>query len=72
MDHGFGTNLPQDNSDAYLARVEVSGSNIRVWYLNLEDVPDIFEDSSKLGDPIVEYDGADNTEPGPVGIWHES
>ena len=71
VDHGFGENLPQDNSVAYFARVEVSGSNIRVWYLKLEDVPDIFVDSHELGDPVAEYDGADFGI-GTVGIWHES
>ena len=72
VDHGLGADLSQDNSVAYFARVEVSGSNIRVWYMELGDVSDIFADSSELGDPIAEYDGADTTDPGTVGIWHES
>jgi hypothetical protein len=72
VDHGLGADLSQDNSVAYFARVEVSESNIRVWYMELGDVSDIFADSSELGDPIAEYDGADTTDPGTVGIWHES
>ncbi len=72
VDHGLGADLSQDNSVAYFARVEVSGSSIRVWYMELGDVSDIFADSSELGDPIAEYDGADTTDPGTVGIWHES
>ena len=72
VDHGLGADLSQDNSVAYFARVEVSGSNIRVWYMELGDVSDIFADSSELGDPVAEYDGADTTDPGTVGIWHES
>ena len=72
VDHGFGTNLPQDNSVAYFARVEVSGSSIRVWYMKLEDVSYIFAFSDELGAPIAEYDGADDIGPGTVGIWHES
>ena len=72
VDHGLGADLSQDNSVAYFARVEVSGSSIRVWYMELGDVPDLFADSSELGDPVAEYDGADTTDPGTVGIWHES
>ena len=71
-DHGLGADLTQDNSVAYFARVQVSGSLIEVWYLPLDDVPDIFADSSELGDPIAEYDGADDLGPGTVGLWHES
>ncbi len=72
VDHGLGADLSQDNSVAYFARVEVSGNSIRVWYMELGDVPDLFADSSELGDPVAEYDGADDMGPGTVGIWHES
>lgn len=72
VDHGLGADLSQDNSVAYFGRVEVTGSLIQVWYMELADVPDLFVDSGELGDPIAEYDGADDAGPGIVGIWHES
>ena len=72
VDHGLGADLSQDNSVAYLGRVEVSENLIQVWYMPLDDVPDLFADSSELGDPIAEYDGAEDMGPGTVGIWHES
>ncbi len=72
VDHGLGDALSMDNSVAYFARVEVSGSSIRVWYMELSEVSDIFADSSELGDPVAEYDGADDAGPGTVGLWHES
>ena len=72
VDHGLGADLSQDNSVAYLARVEVTGSLIQAWYMELDDAPGLFVDSSELGDPIAEYDGADDLGPGTVGIWHES
>lgn len=72
VDHGLGADLTQDNSVAYFARVQVSGSLIEVWYMPLDDAPDLFADSSELGDPIAEYDGADDLGPGTVGLWHES
>ncbi len=72
VDHGLGDALSMDNSVAYFARVEVSGSSIRVWYMELSEVSDIFADSSELGDPVAEYDGADEAGPGTVGLWHES
>jgi len=72
VDHGLGADLSQDNSVAYFARVEVTGSLIQVWYMPLDDVSDPFAASSELGDPVAEYDGADDLGPGTVGIWHES
>ena len=72
VDHGFGPDLTQDNSVAYLARVEVTGSLIQVWYMELDDAPGLFVASDELGDPVAEYDGADDLGPGTVGIWHES
>ena len=72
VDHGFGPDLTQDNSVAYFARVEVTGSLIQVWYMELDDVPSLFAASDELGNPVAEYDGADDLGPGTVGIWHES
>lgn len=72
VDHGLGGDLSQDNSVAYFARVEVSGSLIQAWYMALDDVPNLFASSDELGDPVAEYDGADDMGPGTVGIWHES
>lgn len=72
VDHGLGEGLSQDNSVAYFARVEVTGSLIQVWYMELGDVPDLFAPSAELGDPVAEYDGADDATSGSVGLWHES
>ena len=72
VDHGLGEGLTQDNTVAYLGRVQVTGSLIEVWYMPLEDAPGLFADSSELGDPVAEYDGADDLGPGIVGVWHES
>ena len=72
VDHGLGEGLSQDNSVAYFTRVEVSGSLIQVWYMELDEVSDLFATSDELGDPVAEYDGADDLGPGTVGIWHES
>ena len=72
VDHGLGEGLSQDNSVAYFGRVEVTGSLIQVWYMELSDVPDLFAPSAELGDPVAEYDGADDATSGSVGLWHES
>ena len=72
MDHGLGEGLTQDNTVAYFGRVQVTGSLIQVWYMPLADVPDLFVDSEELGNPVAEYDGADDAGPGIVGVWHES
>ena len=72
VDHGLGEGLTQDNSVAYLGRVQVTDSLIQVWYMPLADAPGLFVDSVELGDPVVEYDGADDLGPGTVGLWHES
>ena len=72
VDHGLGAGLTQDNSVAYFARVQVTDTLIEVWYMPYADVPDLFVDSAELGDPVVEYDGADDLGPGSVGLWHES
>ena len=72
VDHGLGADLSMDNSVAYFARVEVSGSLIQVWYMELSEVSDLFASSDELGDPTAEYDGADDMGPGTVGLWHES
>ena len=72
VDHGLGEGLTQDNTVAYFRRVQVTGSLIQVWYMPLADVPDLFVDSEELGNPVAEYDGADDAGPGIVGVWHES
>ncbi len=72
VDHGLGAGLTQDNSVPYLGRVEVKGSNVKVWYMELADVKDLFADSSTLGDPVLESDKATNKSTGAVGVWHES
>ena len=72
VDHGLGAGLTQDNSVPYFGRVEVKGSNVKVWYMELADVKDLFGDSSKLGAPVLESDKADNKSAGSVGVWHES
>ena len=71
-DHGLGAGLTQDNSVAYLARVQVTDTLIQVWYMPLADAPGLFVDSEELGDPVVEYNEADDLGPGSVGVWHES
>ena len=72
VDHGLGAGLTQDNSVAYFGRVQVTGSLIQVWYMPYADVPDLFVDSEELGNPVAEYNGADDLGPGSVGLWHES
>ena len=70
--HGLGGGLDQTNAVPYFGRVEVDGKNVKIWYMKLEEVKDLFADSEDLGDPILEYKGADYTSAGSVGIWHES
>ena len=70
--HGLGGGLDQTNTDAYLGRVEVSGSNVKVWYKRLEEIDDLFASSDDLGDPILESDKATTKGAGSVGVWHES
>ena len=70
--HGLGAGLDQTNAVPYLARVEVDGKNVMIWYMELAEVDDLFADSEDLGAPILEYKGADYTSAGSVGIWHES
>ena len=72
VDHGLGAGLTQDNSVPYLGRVEVKGDNVKVWYMELADVKDLFADSSTLGDPVLESGKATNKSAGAVGVWHES
>ena len=69
--HGLG-GLVMTNQVAYLGRVEVKGDNVKIWYMELAEVDDLFAPSEDLGAPILEFDGADNTSAGSVGIWHES
>ncbi len=72
VDHGLGAGLDQTNSVAYFGRVEVSGSNVKVWYMKLEDVKDLFANSDDLGEPVLESDKATHKSAGLVGVWHES
>ena len=70
--HGLGGGLDQTNAVAYLGRVEVKGSNVKVWYKKLDEVKDLFAPSDDLGDPILESDKATDKGAGSVGVWHES
>ena len=72
VDHGLGGGLTQDNSVPYLGRVEVKGSNVKVWYMELAEVKNLFADSSTLGAPVLESDKATYKSAGAVGVWHES
>ncbi len=70
--HGLGGGLDQTNAVAYLGRVEVKGSNVKIWYMKLDEVTDLFASSNSLGAPILESDDATYQTAGTVGIWHES
>lgn len=70
--HGLGGGLDQTNAVPYLGRVEVQGANVKIWYMKLEEVKDIFASSDELGDPILETKTATNKSAGSVGVWHES
>ena len=72
VDHGLGGGLTQDNSVPYFGRVEVKGSNVKVWYMELAKVKDLFADSSTLGAPVLESDKATYKSAGTVDVWHES
>ena len=70
--HGLGGGLDQTNAVAYFARVDVQGKNVKIWYMKLEEIKDLFAPSEDLGTPILEYKNANYTSAGTVGIWHES
>ena len=70
--HGLGGGLDQTNAVPYFGRVDVQGKNVKIWYMKLEEVKDLFAPSDDLGKPILEYKNADYTSAGTVGIWHES
>ena len=70
--HGLGGGLDQTNAVPYFGRVDVQGKNVKIWYMKLEEIKDLFAPSDDLGDPILEYKNADYTTAGSVGIWHES
>ena len=70
--HGLGGGLDQTNAVAMFGRVDVQGKNVKIWYMKLEEVDDLFASSDDLGDPILEFKNADYTKAGSVGIWHES
>ena len=62
--HGLGGGLDQTNAVAYFGRVEVEGNNVKIWYMKLEEVKDLFAPSEDLGDPILESDKATNKSAG--------
>ena len=70
--HGLGGGLDQTNAVAYFGRVEVQGNDVKIWYMKLEEVKDLFASSADLGDPILESDEATTKGAGSVGVWHES
>ncbi len=70
--HGLGAGLDQTNAVPYLGRVEVQGNKVKIWYMKLEEVKDLFASSADLGDPILESDEATTKGAGSVGVWHES
>ena len=70
--HGLGGGLDQTNAVPYFGRVEVDGKNVKIWYMELAEVDDLFGPSEDLGAPILENKSADYTTAGGVGIWHES
>ena len=70
--HGLGPGLDQTNAVPYLGRVEVQGNDVKIWYMKLEEVKDLFASSADLGDPILESDEATTKGAGSVGVWHES
>ena len=70
--HGLGGGLDQTNAVPYFGRVDVQGKNVKMWYMKLEEVKDLFAPSEDLGKPLLEYKNADYTSAGTVGIWHES
>ena len=70
--HGLGGGLDQTNAVGYFGRLDIQGKNVKIWYMKLEEVKDIFAPSEDLGDPILEFKKADYTSAGTVGVWHES
>jgi hypothetical protein len=69
VEHGMPTDaLTQDNSVAYLGRIEAIGDTIRVWYKPLAEVS---PHAADLGAPLVEIQDSTHTS-GSVGVWHES
>ena len=70
--HGLGGGLDQTNAVPYFGRVEVDGKNVKIWYMELAEVDDLFGPSEDLGAPVLESDKATTTDAGSVGIWHES
>ena len=72
VDHGLGGGLTQDNTVPYLGRVEVQGNSVKVWYVELAEVKDLFAPSADLGPPVLESKKATYKGAGSVGVWHES
>ena len=72
VDHGLGGGLTQDNTVPYFGRVEVQGSSVKVWYMELAEVKDLFGPSKDLGPPVLDSNKANYKSAGTVGVWHES
>jgi len=70
--HELGGGLDQTNAVPYFGRVEVKGNNVKIWYMKLEEVKDLFAPSESLGPPILDSNKATYKSPGTVGVWHES
>lgn len=60
-----------DNSQPFLAQIEVLGNSIKIWYLEIYRFGYSYARQRALGNPILEYDLLDDIEPGGVGIWQE-
>ena len=68
-------NLPQDNSQIFVGRIEAIGDSIKIWYMDKKDLPAGFDpfnpDSSALGEPMVSVKD-DKYQAGHVGMYQES
>jgi len=68
-------NLPQDNSQVFLARIEAIGDSIKIWYMDMNDVPAGFDaenpDSTVLGKPMISVTD-DRYQAGYIGMYQES
>ncbi|MYC77588.1 hypothetical protein F4X10_17640 [Candidatus Poribacteria bacterium] len=69
--HGLGGGLDQANQVPYFGRIVVKDGKLQVWYMKLEDVPNLYGSARSLGRPKLEYNEKLNLG-GAVGLWHES
>ena len=69
--HRLGGGLDQTNQVPYFGRIVVKAGKLQVWYMKLEDVPNLYGSARSLGRPTFEYNKALNLG-GAVGLWHES